>query len=149
MNAEQLSKALAARFLEEGNYEALGIPLGREQAFAVAAAADDALDEFFQPEEGFAGLAVQSVGYTKGVEQEEVVIYVTRGSQKALRALPNKVDGVPVAAHVMGKLRAGPAPAVSTSPPRYFFERQGRLACGSSCAPSRARTQRSTSARVF
>ncbi len=30
MNAEQLAKSLAARFLENGNYEALGTPLGRE-----------------------------------------------------------------------------------------------------------------------
>ena len=138
MNAEELARTLAAKFLEEGNYEALEVPLGQQRGEAFAtAAAEGVLDEFFQPEEGFAGLAVQSVGYTKGAERESVVIYVTRGSQKALKALPNEVGGVPVAARVIGKLRVGPAPAKSTSPPGHFFERQGRIACGSSCAPSR------------
>lgn len=137
MNAEELAKALAARFLEEGNYETLGVSLGDRASGAFAAAATDGtLDEFFEPEEGFAGLAVQSVGFTKGADTQSVVIYVTRGSAKALKALPNEVDGIPVTAHVMGKLRVGPAPAGATTSLGHLFEKNGRIACGSSCAPS-------------
>jgi hypothetical protein len=90
----------------------------------------------FGAEEGFAGLAVQSVGYTAGANPEKVVIYVARGSQRELRALPKEVDGVEVTAYVMGKLRAGPTAGMTRS--AHFFERAGRIACGGSCAPSGA-----------
>lgn len=138
MNAEKLAKTLAARFLEEGSYDALGAPLGEKtlNLFATAAATNF-LDDYFEPEDGFSGLAVQSVGYTPGLAEERVIVYVTRGSQKALKAIPQAVEGVPVSAFVMGKLKAGPVPAMSASASGHFFERDGRIACGSSCAPSR------------
>ena len=136
MTPEELSKSLAARFLEEGNYEALGTPLGERSLSRFAApAATHALDDYFEPEEGLSGLAVQSVGFTKGLDEERVVIYVTKGSQRALKAIPSAVEGVRVCAHVMGKLRAGPA--MSAAGTGHFYERNGRFACGSSCAPSR------------
>lgn len=138
MKAEELSKSLAARFLEEGNYDALGTPLGEKSLSMFATAASTgALDEYFEPEDGFAGLAVQSVGFTPGLEEERVIVYVTRGSQKALKAIPREVEGIPVTAHVMGKLKAGPAPAMSAFGTGHYFERNGRFACGGSCAPSR------------
>lgn len=138
MNAESLAKTLAARFLEEGSYDALGAPLGeRSLNLFATAAATQALNEYFEPEDGFAGLAVQSVGFTPGLEEERVIVYVTKGSQKALKSIPHEVEGVPVSAYVMGKLKAGPAPAMSSSGCGHYFERQGRFACGGSCAPSR------------
>lgn len=87
MNAEELAKSLAARFLESGNYEALGTPLGREAALRYTQAASlDYLDYYFGAEEGFAGLAVHSVGFTAGAYEEEVIIYVARGSKRMLKS---------------------------------------------------------------
>jgi hypothetical protein len=137
MNAEVLAKSLAARFLESGNYEALGTPLGREAALRYAQAASmDSLEYYFRAEEGFAGLAVHSVGYTAGADEEEVIIYVARGSKKMFKALPEAVDEVPVRAELMGRLRAGPSPSMAASGVSHLFERNSRIACGSSCAPS-------------
>lgn len=135
--AETLAKSFAARFLENGNYEALGTPLSHAAAtkYAQAAAITD-LDEYFAEEDGFAGLAVHSVGFTSGAEEEKVVIYVARGSKKALDGIAEAVDGVLVEAKVMGKLRAGPAPAMASGGLSNFYERNRRIACGSSCAPS-------------
>src|SRR5437867_5044555 len=135
--AERLAKSLAAKFLENGNYEALGIPLSHAAASKyVQAAAVTELDEYFKEEEGFSGLAVHSVGYTSGGEIEKVIIYVARGSKKALEDVATEIDGVGIEAKVMGKLKAGPAPAVNGHGTSHFFERNNRIACGSSCAPS-------------
>ena len=114
MNAEQVAKSLAARFLMNGNYEALGSGLGRKAAAHYATpAAMNALNEYFVDDAGFAGLAVHSVGYTKGADEEKVVVYVTRGSKKELKQLPNSIGGAEVVARVMGKIRAGPAPSMA------------------------------------
>jgi len=116
MNAQELAKSLAARFLEGGNYEALGTPLGREAALRYAQVASmDSLEYYFRAEEGFAGPAVHSVGYTAGANEEEVIIYVARGSKKMFKALPEAVDKVPVRAELMGRLRAGPSPSMAVS----------------------------------
>lgn len=137
MIAEDLSKALASKFLEAGNYEAMGTPFGSGMGGCTAAAACSGFDDYFAQEEGFAGLAVQSVGYTKGADSEEVIIYVTKGSKRALSSVPKNVEGISIAAHVMGRLKAGPTPAMSTTSNSQLYEKNGRIACGSSCAPSR------------
>jgi hypothetical protein len=138
MTAEELAKSLAAKFLQNGNYEALGAALSdRSVEQFVSAAATQALEETFERPEGFAGLSVQSVGYTAGSDDEHVIVYVTRGSSKALKEVPKKVDQVQVETRVMGKLRATPSPAMASSGTNYFYERSGRIACGGSIAPSR------------
>jgi hypothetical protein len=132
---ERLAKSFAAKFLENGNYGALGARLGPTAPFEEAqAAVTGGLDDYFQDDTGFSGLAVHSVGYTAGAEDEKVVIYVTKGSRKALEEIPSEVEGVSVEAKLMGKLKAGPAMAAAG--PSNLFERNGRIACGSSCAPS-------------
>jgi hypothetical protein len=135
--AAQLAKSLAAKFLENGNYEALGIPLSHAAASRYAqAAAYAGLDDYFGEEDGFSGLAVHSVGYTAGGEEEKVVIYVARGSKKGLESVAEEVDGISVEAKLLGKIKAGPAPAMSAHAGGNLFERNNRIACGSSCAPS-------------
>jgi hypothetical protein len=137
MNAEKLAVTFASRFLENGNYEAQGGKFTSETVTAIVSPGDsDALDDYFAADEGFAGLAVQSVGYTDGGETEAVVIYVTKGSKRALKSLPDSVEGVPVITEVMGRLKAGPSAAASAGQ-GFLFEHKGRIACGSSCAPSR------------
>jgi hypothetical protein len=135
--AERIAKSLAAKFLENGNYSAFGTPLSNSAATRYAqAASTEEVEEYFREESGFAGLAVHSVGYTAGSSEETVIIYVTRGSRKALEGIPDEVDGVPVKAALMGKLKAGPAPATGATGLSNLYERNGRTACGSSCAPS-------------
>ena len=132
MNAEQLARTFAARFLADGNYEALGSPTGERGFHAFSAATNSsALDSYFSSDDGFSGLAVQSVGYTRGAEREDVVIYVTKGSQRALKTIPGEVEGVRVVASVMGRLKTGPA----VSSGGNLYERNGRIACGSPPPP--------------
>lgn len=132
MTAEELSKNLAATFLKNGNYEALGAFVAESDT----SPASSSLNRYFTPDTGFSGLAVHSVGYTQNAEIESVIVYVTRGTQKALRALPKEVENVPVIANVMGKLQASPSPAMAARGISHFFEHGDRIACGSSCAPS-------------
>ena len=129
MPAEDVARLLATRFLADGNYEVGPVSL-RAQTIA---AKGRGLDEYFE-EAGFAGLAVQSVGYTAGIEEGEpkVVIHVLKGSRRAFRALPQRIDDADIEIDLIGKLRAVPA-AVG---PSNFFEHQGRIACGSSSAVS-------------
>lgn len=133
LRAADLARDLAALFLNNGNYESQGAALG--QRGAQAAAHSGIVPEYLD-REGFAGLSVHSVGYTAGADSEEVLIYVTRGSRKALAAVEDEVDGIRVRARLMGRPRPGPAPAQGPLSGSYFFERNGRVACGSSCAPS-------------
>ncbi|HEY8751025.1 MAG TPA: hypothetical protein VIM11_23775 [Tepidisphaeraceae bacterium] len=138
LTAEELAKSLAAKFLENGNYEALGAGLSDTSiAEFSSAAAMAAIEDSFRGEDGFAGLSVQSVGYTAGASDEHVVVYVTRGSSKALKDVPKEVEGVQIETRVMGKLRVSPAPAMAATGMSYFYERSGRIACGGSIAPSR------------
>ena len=138
MNAKELSITLAETFLRNGNYEALGSAIGYRDSLlsapAMASNVDDQFDDFTNA--GFSGLAVHSVGFTSGSNTEEVIIYVTKGSQKLLRALPDAIDQIPVVAKVMGKLQAIPAPAMAARGLSHFYEVGGRIACGGSCAPS-------------
>ncbi len=135
--AEDVAKSLAVKFLENGNYEALGLPLGHDAASLYARPALVAdLDQYFEDEDGFSGLAVHSVGYTAGSDIEKVLIYVTRGSKKALKEVAVEIEGIQVEAKLMGKMRAGPVPSMAAYNMGNIFERNGRIACGSSCAPS-------------
>jgi hypothetical protein len=132
MTAEELSKQFAETFLKNGNYEALGASFSDGDTRP----ASSALNPYFSPDSGFSGLAVHSVGYTQNAETEKVIVYVTRGTQKALRSLPKSVEDIPVIVNVMGRLQATPAPAMAARGLSHFFEHKGRIACGSSCAPS-------------
>lgn len=131
MNPEELARLLGAKFLEEGCYEALGTAIG---GMLPQAATDelDSVEEFFDSAEGVAALAVQSVAVTEHLDPNKVIIYVTKGTKRAIRAIPPLMNEVPVEVSVMGKLK--PWAALGNG---FFFERNGRIACGSSCAPGR------------
>lgn len=101
------------------------------------AATDDALhfyDEY--GEYGFAGLSVQSVGYTSGAEEETVNVYITRGNKRDLDALPTSFHGVGIQAIKVGKLTVRPEHSAGVGAHGNIYERNGRIACGSSCAPA-------------
>lgn len=126
MPAEDIAKSLAAAFLVNGNYGSGPISLRIEPAMA------DEVQRVFDAEAGFAGLAVDSVGYTKGAEKEKVVIHVVRGSKKAFSALPEQIEDSELEVDVVGRFKAAPA----LPGPSNLYERGQRIACGSSCAPS-------------
>ena len=94
---------------------------------------------------GFSGLAVQGVGYSvvdgssddiDDLDSAGVHIYVSRGSQRFINALPDTIGSVTCKVHNIGKLYVKPHQASATTNRGNLFERKGRVACGSSCAPS-------------
>lgn len=147
MKASKLASALAAKFLQEGSFEAAGGPMSLQPMPAGTQGLVEVLDT------GFSGLAVQAVGYAEGEpaaidepgtrddeEQgqhpDEVHIYVSRGSKKFLSELPEMVEGIRICSHNIGRLYVRPHSSLTATHQGNVFERQGRLACGSSSAPS-------------
>lgn len=87
-------------------------------------------------EYGFAGLAVQSVGVEEGVDDPKVHIYVTKGSRKAEREIEVGDEEVVVVINRIGRVVIKPETAASVTHAGNVYLRGGRVACGSSCAPS-------------
>jgi hypothetical protein len=88
---------------------------------------------------------VQSVGFEQGVEDPKVHIYLTRASARLVKSLPDTIsfkslpvpiEGVPLRAHRMGLVSVRPEAAATTTNRGHFYERNGRVCCGSSCAPT-------------
>jgi hypothetical protein len=136
--AEEVATALAYEFLRRGNYSASKGPVEVPELAQVVAAGfvPDIVEQYEEHPEAFASLAVQSVGFEEGVEDPKVHIYLTRGSSKLIRSLPREIDGVPIRAHKMGNITVRPEAAAAATNRGYLFERQNRVCCGSSCAPT-------------
>lgn len=91
---ESAAKELAARFLENGNFTYAGPLAGPGQQVIAAAAIRHTVDEYFE-QVGFAGLAVQSVGYERDRKDDQpprIHVYVTKGSRKAELDLGDSTD---------------------------------------------------------
>ena len=133
--AKTLAEQLASEFLKNGNFAAVGASMdaGALSSVLPSTAAGEALDINAH---GFAGLSVQSVGYTLGAEPEAVHVYVTRGSKRSLNRLATVVDSVQVRVTNTGNLVIRPEAVAATGVPGNVYERNGRIACGSSCAPA-------------
>ncbi len=138
--AEEVATILAYEFLRKGNFSAATGPVEVPQLHqaVVAAGADglEVMEEYEGRPEPFANLAVQAVGFEVGPEQPKVHIYLTRGNAKQMNALPQEIDGVPIAVHKMGNLVVRPEAAASANHRGNLFERHNRICCGSSCAPT-------------
>ena|SRR5437667_3461712 len=135
--AEEVAILLAYEFLKRGNYSAAAGPVQIPELAGVApAAARVESEELFTSSDGFAGLAVQSVGYEAGVDDPKVYVYLTRGSAGLVKSLPRDVEGIPIIAQRMGPIMVKPEMAASTTNRAHIFERNGRICCGSSCAPT-------------
>jgi hypothetical protein len=133
MAAHDVALALAERFLRDGNFVLAGAQgRGAIGAVPAAAAAPDIPD---YDEYGFAGLAVQSVGVEEGVNDPKVHIYVTKGrtSEREVEAGGEEVD---VVINRIGKVVIRPESAATATHAGNVYLRGGRVACGSSCAPS-------------
>jgi hypothetical protein len=85
---------------------------------------------------GFSGLAVQSVGYERGAENPKVHVYVTKGSAASLRKLERTIEGITVQVNNVGNLTVKPQMARSSTRHGRLYVKDGRIACGSSCAPT-------------
>ena len=132
--ARVVAEQLAGEFLKGGNYEAPGAAMDVHTLSSILPAAAGGFPHF--AETGFAGLAVQAVGYTAGAAEESVIVYVTRGSKRSLDKLSTNSSGVPIRAVQLGKLIVKPETAATTAASGKVYERNGRIACGSSCAPA-------------
>ncbi|MEA2907229.1 MAG: hypothetical protein QOI12_4616 [Alphaproteobacteria bacterium] len=137
--AREIADFLAYELLKHGNYTASVGPVNvPDLAVAAAAAAEDedVVLEYAQRAEPFGGLAVQSVGFEDGVGDAKVHIYLTRGSSRLIKSLPDNIDGVPVRVHNMGPITVRPEAASAATNRGHLFERKNRVCCGSSCAPT-------------
>lgn len=132
--AEEVATFLAYEFLRRGNYSASIGPVEVPALARAVAAADDA-DALPDRPVGFEGLHVQSVGFEEGGESK-VHIYLTRGSVKMMKSLPDELSGVPVVAHKMGAVSVRPEAAATATNHGQLYERNNRICCGSSCAPT-------------
>jgi hypothetical protein len=81
-------------------------------------------------------LSVQAVGYERGAEEPAVNVYVTKSSPRLVKTLPHEIGSVPIGVKRIGAVTLKPELASSATNQAFTFERQHRVACGSSCAPS-------------
>jgi hypothetical protein len=134
--AVAVAQRLAARLLEGGNF-VFASPMSRSALTDVFPAAGQltALDRHFE-ELGFAGLAVQSVGYEEGVDNPKVHIYVTKGPKQRENELPTQQGPVTIEINRVGRVVVKPETASAATHRGNLYERNNRIACGSSCAPS-------------
>lgn len=137
--AEEIATVLAYEFLREGRYSASVGPIdvpALAEAAAVADAEDDVAVEYVNRAEPFGGLAVQSVGFEVGVDTPKVHIYLTRATVRMMKSMPTEVEGVPVRISKMGAITVRPEAAATATNRGHLFERNNRVCCGSSCAPT-------------
>jgi hypothetical protein len=135
--AEAIAAALADEFLKNGNYNASSGPIELPVLVSAVTAGveDDTVAEFRRVPE-FGGLAVQSVGFEEGVDDPKVHIYLTRASARLVKSLPEEIEGISLRAHRMGPVSVRPESAAAATNRGNFYERNGRVCCGSSCAPT-------------
>lgn len=138
--AQVLARKLEAQFLANGNFVFAGAIRSDVAGFpniAPASAATE-LESQYPSDAGFAGLAVQSVGYEHGSDVEPTVhVYVTKGSRSAEYQITSLNDElVTVRVERVGKVTVRPEAASTVTPRGNLYVHNGRIACGSSCAPS-------------
>ncbi len=135
-DARSVAQQLAARFLENGNYTLAGPMTAAGTHAPLPAATDDRSLEGFFSDAGFAGLAVQSVGYEEGADEPKVHVYVTKGSRRDEATLFDPEGEVTIQVNRMGRIFIPPEQATSATNQGKMFAYKGRISCGSSCAPS-------------
>jgi hypothetical protein len=121
-----LAHRLHQSFLANGNF-----PLAGAAISLPAAESDEA--EQFADLGAFAGLQVHSVGFDEDTDPA-VYIYLVKGAAKEIKRLPREQDGVRIKVRPVGAMSVRPQSSAK-QPPKLFL-RDGRIACGSSCAPT-------------
>ncbi len=133
--AFELATQLASEFLRNGSFDAFRAPMDASTVEQIVPASTGSTP-IRTSEYGFSGLSVQSVGYTHGADDEAVYVYVTRGGKRQLDKLSAEVDGTMVNVVNLGKLVVRPEAASAAGIHGNVYEHNGRIACGSSCAPA-------------
>lgn len=135
-SAEEVANAIGYDFLRRGNF-LTGTANAAGEDIAMAFSVDEAIDEVSPPERApFASLAVEAVGFEEGPTNPSVHVYLTRGTLRLIRELPQEISGVPIAVHKMGPISVRPDTANASTNQGHLFERGGRICCGSSCGPT-------------
>lgn len=138
--AEDIATLLAFEFLRMGRYSDSSGPVEVPDLRARAAsAADEDIGEFASKMDEFSGLQVQSVGFEEGPDEPKVHIYLTRGSVKAMKSLPEVIEKVQVRTHKMGPISVRPDAAGTHTNRGNVFIRGSRVCCGTSCGPTSER----------
>jgi hypothetical protein len=70
------------------------------------------------------------------VPDPKVHIYLTKGSARLIKSLPDEFEGVSIRVHKMGAITVRPEAAANTTHHGLLFQRNNRICCGSSCAPT-------------
>ena len=133
--AQKISQQLAGEFLRNGNFDAARAAMDSNTVAGILpSTAGQEFAHFTQY--GFENLSVQSVGYASGADEEFIHVYVTRGNRRDLSKLSTDVEGIKVQIVNLGKLAVRPEAAAVLGVRGNVYERNGRIACGSSCAPA-------------
>ena len=142
-SVEGIATALATDFLRRGNYNASTGPITLALDIGGSAISLGEADSFVSflsfpddPHEGFAELQVQSVGFDDSSPEPSVHLYLIRAPARLIKSLPPEIGGVPLKVHKMGPVSVRPDAAGTTTNRGNLFERDGRVCCGSSCAPT-------------
>ena len=133
--ARLLAIQLASDFLRKGNFESVGSPMSERAIERIMPAATNIESPYYEAY-GLSGLAIQSVGYAHGADEESVNVYVTRGSRRSLNEIPQEIDGVKVRAVNLGRPTVKPEASAATRTRGIVYDYHGKIACGSSCAPA-------------
>jgi len=136
-NAKLVAEKLTAKFLELGSFTSAVPMSGRTIETILPSASSTSLDiEPVFEDAGFAGLAVQAVGYAEGGPDSKVHVYVSKGSRKAIDGVETSEGEVRIEVNRVGRLVVRPELANTATNRGHVFLRGQRVACGSSCAPS-------------
>jgi hypothetical protein len=135
-NAKTIAEELAALFLRNGSFTFSSARRSPSGLALLPAATTEEVESFFS-EGGFAGLSVQSVGWAEGDEDtgQRVHVYLTKGrSREQIFEATGKQ--IPIEVHRIGKMIVNPEQAAGATHQGQLFVHGGRIACGSSCAPT-------------
>ncbi len=142
-NAERIADMLAFEFMQRGSFSAAAGPIEARDLFPqsiVAAAGNDDEEDggsvFSDDTEPFSTLSIQSVGFDEGIDDPKVHIYINKGSLRFIQSLPKAIEGVKVLVHRTSALSVRPEAAATKASKGYIFTRDGRICCGTSCAPT-------------
>ncbi|WP_322068251.1 Nal1-like putative serine protease [Paraburkholderia bannensis] len=128
--AREVAEMLSRQLFAEGRFD--NAPGGSGTLAAAAAGAALPLSDV-----AFSGVSIQAIGYeVDGGNESTVHIYVSQGTVAAIRGLETEYEGVKIRANKMASLRVNPQLAAKSTNRGNLFVRAGRIACGSSCAPS-------------
>jgi hypothetical protein len=131
--ATDVANALVNYFLSTGRFEDVSAAAAA-QGVMPASAAGAAWQQELGP---FAGLAVRAVGVAEEPEPT-CYVYVTRASKKLENTFEGELDGVTLRVRKIGRVLVRPEAALSSTNKGHAFRRGGKIACGSSIAPTGA-----------